>query len=340
MNARQTQGIVLMVTTLGILVLPGIVINNLQNNGLINTSQAMTCTTSGGGTCVLSAPVGCSVSTTNCQLQGSSISFLNACSPFTNILTQNFAGFVNSFFTNCNQGTTQTINQNNLVESTINTTVTFSSCTRNTGGSLAYVYAWNCSTANPSLSSITLPVLFSCPSWNFVFGNLTKNISPTPSVCIFYFTASNTIQFQASCSLYGPPANGFNLGSLSYAICVSLTSFKQAPAGVGGNLNSSVLGFFVSLIGAALILLLAFGATVGIATFTAGSNPQGTKLAQTFGIALLLWGPLNSEFSPWFTSGFLPYGLDGVIGIISIALTAAFFVGAYAVSQTGTATSQ
>lgn len=345
----RVNGFGLMITSLSILVLVGILTNNAANNGLLvppatscptgqvlSDGSCFTCDQTGSDTCVLSAKVGCQVAAQNCELEGSTIAFLNACSPFTNILSGNYIGFINSFFSNCGQTPPQTTITPQQITVAGNTT--FSTCSRQTGGSLGYIYAWTCSVATPSLVGIvTMPVTFTCGNWNFVFGNTTQHIVPTPATCGFFDSTSPTANtFGATCLLYGPPATPFNLGSLNNAVCYNFNNPAPAKYGVGQSLsNSSILGFALGLLGLAILVMLGLGIGVGAASVSVETNPQGSKLAQTFGIGLLIWGPLYSEFSTWFTSGFLPYGLDGVVGIVSIALIATYFFGLYAVSQTG-----
>ncbi|MDE1824340.1 MAG: hypothetical protein KGH74_03505 [Candidatus Micrarchaeota archaeon] len=82
------------------------------------------------------------------------------------------------------------------------------------------------------------------------------------------------------------------------------------------------LGLGIGLTGGGSIL--GTGTTVGIS-----SNRQGTKMAQILGMGLIVWAPLYSEFSTWFTTGLLPYGLDGSLGVVGIGLTGLFFFGIF-----------
>jgi hypothetical protein len=118
------------------------------------------------------------------------------------------------------------------------------------------------------------------------------------------------------------------------------TYFKQNYQNLAGSAggNSFNFGWFTPIItfiiGIALLLLglgigisgggsiLGSGTTLGYTT-----NMQGTKLAQNMGIGLIIWSPLYSQFSTWFTSGLLPSGMDGATGIVSLILTGALFFG-------------
>lgn len=99
--------------------------------------------------------------------------------------------------------------------------------------------------------------------------------------------------------------------------------------GVLAPLITFVLGMALLLLGLGINFRVNgsfFGSGAGVGV---GSNRQGTKLAQTLGIALLVWSPLYSEFSFWFGSSVLPNGLGGSLGVIGFSLTAMFFGGAF-----------
>lgn len=407
MNGKQLQGAVLMLSMLGILVVPGVIFNNLQNNGLIqppaNGVYPMTCTSQDGGTCVLSAQVGCSAASSYCSLSGQTVSFLNACSPFTGLITFNFAAFVESFFTNC--GSQPTSAPPNTSTQYAQGTWTVSKCTINNGpplvvGSNAWVTP-KCFAASPAIPtpngtmafggpwagtlSIGGAQLFSClaSTWNGVIGNSTAGTVPTPAetciqgyalpagctpttcspspnsqctsgeevngVCVLYETVNT------QCSAYGDWGGSITSTSnrVKSFVCVNLASANQfyipgATSLFQGFNVASILAFAATIFGAVLLvwLSLGLGFSIGGSVIATGgtlgfqSNPQGTKMAQTFGFAALIWLPLWSEFNTWFSSGYLPYGLDGTVGVIGIVLVAGFFIGAFLLSQSGTAGNQ
>ena len=340
MATRTVQGASLMVIAIGILVLPGILVNNLQNNGLISTSQTQTCNQQ-LDTCTLSANVGCQYSASFCQLQGSSISFLNPCSTWTNLLTLNYVGFVNSFFTNCGtagaQGNSNALPQSGNV--TIPGLVAVAGAGHLTG--LLGQRQWVTSlTLHPVPQGITAPVYITCLSWN---GTLAYDGAlPNPSLHGKYYTSCNFLDsssprlgYTMNCWLFGTDTGG-GTGDVNNAIC---TNFAQSTS--GGLDFGSLIGFGLSLLGAAILIFMSLGINFGIVTATFGTNPQGTKLAQTYGMGLLLFMPLYSEFSTWFSNGYLPAGLDGNIfngqlGIVSVVLVVCMFLGLYFVSQSGT----
>lgn len=105
--------------------------------------------------------------------------------------------------------------------------------------------------------------------------------------------------------------------------------------GTSGNFNfgfftpflTILLGLVLFLIGTG-INVRAGGSIFGSGTqFGIGNNRQGTKLAQILGLALIVWTFLYSQFSTWFTSGVLPNGFDGTLGITSIVISGIFFGG-------------
>jgi hypothetical protein len=119
--------------------------------------------------------------------------------------------------------------------------------------------------------------------------------------------------------------------------CINMETWFNSPhAGSAFNLGLFT-PFLTILIGVILFLIgLGVGLQVPVPTSQLGFsiNQQGTRLAQFLGITLIAWTPLYSEFSTWFTSGVLPYGLDGGIvsiasgsGIIGFCVTAMLFVG-------------
>ena len=93
-----------------------------------------------------------------------------------------------------------------------------------------------------------------------------------------------------------------------------------------------MFGFLAGVI----VLLGGLGLQLGMGGgVSAGVNPQGSKLFQVIGITLILWSFLTSEFGTWYSSGILPYGLDGTFGIVGSVITGAMFLGAYTWATSG-----
>jgi hypothetical protein len=368
LNARQTQGLTLIVTALGILVLPGILVNNLQSEGVIVNNAPMICT---NGTCVLNSTNPCTSSASPCNLTGSSFGVLNPCSPWTKILSLDFVGLVSSFFSSCTTGTTTNagVTGNPVNATASGCTVLIADaglvgphgvvyqCTKN---SFSYPYS-----VNPYLlwSGGSGSTLNTCLDQ---YDNCNAQSGNDPTTWGYYSTTSTPLtDLDLTCAKpyqSGTDPSGNNLYSFQCVMMYPVTPPVAIPGTVSGLNVTSILSFALTILGGTLLILLALGINIGIggsilasgASTSVGSNPQGTKLAQTVGLGLLVWFPLYSEFSTWFTRGFLPVfnttsgittGIDGnilagQIGIVSIILTMMMFLGLYFMSQSGTAAAQ
>jgi hypothetical protein len=164
-----------------------------------------------------------------------------------------------------------------------------------------------------------------CKAQTFPTGNTHMEIFVQPEQWDTQFcTNAFTVATQNQATWYGSQQ------------CVNLQTWLTSPHG-GATFN---LGFFTPLLTILLGLVLFLiglginvqggGSVFGNGTqFGVGTNVQGTRLAQALGIGLIVWSPMYSEFSSWFTSGVLPYGLDGTTGVIGVALTGMFFFGLY-----------
>ena len=318
--------IMLIGVSLLLLVGIGAMDNNLTNSGL-STTPTLSCPGWPDVTCQNSATIGCQSLPAQCSLNATSISFLDNCSPFTQLLQLNFVQFVSLFFNSCSGGTfAQGAQQQSAnFPQTGNVTLpglkaTYSFHTLN--GQVQ----WKSSLlTHPIVQGITTPYFLTCLSFRGVLstGQTTYNCNwvdsstPTPN--------GETM----SCWLFG------NATDVNNAICNNW-AYSQAGGGttqlVTNLLQGNILGFFMSLIGGILLLMLGLGINVGAATFNAGSNPQGSKLAQVFGIGLLIWGPLYSEFSSWITPALLPNGLNAVVSVLVIGT---YFYGLYILSTSG-----
>ena len=443
LNARQTQGATLLLTALGLLVFPGVIINNLQASGIIGASvsptcpagetvQGQFCVSADGNTVVLNNQNPCTLNVNNCNLSGASFQVLNPCSTWVNLLTLNFGGFVSSFFTNCGQSSGQNLGPGGGSATQVQTTGSFTFTTCALGGSFynnqtgrGQATYW-CNSASPSIVTPngTMGVAALAPSgtgqwnlqmnigfgalgyciasnWNGVITNATlsststaasaciqgyllpsgctpatcpisaiPSTSPlyntcvsgvqagTPSHCLTFYTLNS--QCTVSGTYYSPSDarnriktfSCTNLITQNSFVLPGLTDTSIGQAFLSGFNVSNILSFALGLFGAILVVWLSLGLGFSWTAATVGSsfssNPQGTKIAQTFGIGLLLWFPLYSAFDTWFTRGYLPVfntsngiqtGLDGNIlvgqvGIVSLILTVMFFLGLYFMSQT------
>ena len=125
--------------------------------------------------------------------------------------------------------------------------------------------------------------------------------------------------------------------------CINMETWFTTPHG-SGSLQAGFLTPFLTIIVGLILFLVGLGINLQAGgsifgsgtTLGAGVNQQGTRLAQVLGIALIIYTPLYSEFSTWFTSGLLPLGLDGNItaiasggGIIALVISALLFGGVF-----------
>jgi hypothetical protein len=377
---KSLEGVAVMMVALGILCVPGIIINNLQASAVISTDQTMTCNNT-MLTCTLNqgGGIGCQANAGNCNLQTNaqgqpqSISFLNVCSPFTVLGgiftgTNNFVNFVATLFETCTVQSgmavygapNQTITNpavNNALLPPPGVTITWTGCSTiiNEGGLNYYANCTNISTpivgsTGPwTIATVTPQSTNPGTLWNGVIGNATQGSVPSPGQWVFTDSLSN--YWQASCLVYG------NYNGIPYSQSNSITKFTCSNFSGWSftsittqqtQIGSGIFAFVLTLIGLFLVLLIGLGvyvsgsgSVVGSGISAAfGSNPQGTKQAFTFGVAMLLFFPLYSEFDTWFSSNYLPYGLDTFgspfgLGIVAIIVIAIFFMGTFIMSQGG-----
>lgn len=135
--------------------------------------------------------------------------------------------------------------------------------------------------------------------------------------CLAYYSAPQTYSQWASqqCLTFENNVNPAITAGSSFGALTPVLSFLAG-------LVLFLIGLGINVQGSGTIL--GTGVSAG-----AGVNTQGTRLAQALGISLLVFSPLYSEFSTWFTSGILPNGLDGSAGIVSIITVALIFTGVF-----------
>lgn len=378
-----------------VLVVPGMIYNNLNNSGVV-VAQTLTC----GGpyssgqlvdpTCQGSVNAGCQVSSAYCGLSGRTVSFLNINSPFTQLINGNIFGLFSSL---TSSGSTAPTNNNPF---------------QNTGA-VPYIYA-DCYVIPNGAGGLRQWSIGRCTQTDIDNGNLTAantirwlNWNPTQngtaaSYYHFYNTQNGT--FPQSCSwdvqinytatagngwtyygctlssgnqiithkewtfmvavsnanhvitaghkfVYVQPENWYTQGCSNNGLSGNLhtdqcdawarsflgftipgTSTQFVPGG-GGAIMAFLIGIFLFLMGLGLNFTTSGSVFASGGGAGAGVNEQGTRLAQTLGIGLIVWAPLYSQFATWFTTGLLPYGLDGAAGITSVVLTGMFFFGVF-----------
>lgn len=390
-NSKQTRPMIVAITAICFLTIPGLLYNNLNASGL-EVAQVLVCNQPGAylDTCQGQVPTGCQAQPAQCTLNGSSFSLLNQASPFTQL----FQGNIFGFFTGLSnpqqgiQGGRGPFDNLGQVFSTVNCQVT-----KGADGHQTNALIGHCTQTNPDNSNVTEGNAFEWPNWNNGQSGVSRNLdfynlgnATYPMTCswetqINYTTLANGpgwTYFGCDVSFgshvitnpiwsilvampvdIGGVATGTNHEYL-YAqtenadfdtlpsqnnpflstkfenwfqtfkgVLISGSSFSSQYflPGLNGPVMGFIFGFVLLIIGLGLNFDLngTFLGTGG--GFGAGVNQQGTRLAQILGIGLLVWSPLYSEFSAWFTSGFLPNGIDGSLGIVGLVLDGMFFFG-------------
>jgi hypothetical protein len=379
----------------------GALYNNATASGLTVT-PILTCNQAdgGAGTCQNSDsnPNGCSLDPSQCSLSGTSISFLNINSPFTDLIDGNILGL----FSNLNGANAATVHGpfdptasgvfyteecsgsfTKGVDEWEN--FAFKVCTQTDSGngnvteSAAQTFLnWNPSLSGVSKTNSLYHMFFAgsngtnygtCNSISqlnytgtigFAYygcdvvvgtsaGDLASPSAPHWSVLIaipnqYLYTLTTTtythfalyIQPQQWETLFCAFINQTPSSYPSWLVFTQCQTFYTATAGVTtGGLSSFNFGFLTPLIGFLLGIVLfiiglnltlgAGGSILGSGTnFMVGTGSQGARLAQSLGVALIVFSPLYSEFSPWMTN--LPNGLNVIVPLF---ITGFFFFGAY-----------
>lgn len=298
--------------------------NNLAASGMQPTPDSSSCTSLN---CPAYEPTACNASVSNCNFTSStSFSVLSPNSPFTYIFSGDLSGFLSSF-TNSN-GQSQSLNALSVCETPeAGKNITFLHCTSSSWGIKGPPYQQypivSCNmqgamglgfNATSSGSAQTTP----SGQANFSTWTIT-GCAPANSQNTNPLNQTGFLQIQADYA----GANG----------SMTLTRYEPGLADIigSGGTSLNLLSFFGFLIGI-ILFVMSFGIGFGGGANVVGSGPsfqfsansQGTRLAQVFGIGLMLYAPIYSEFSSWiFTLGF------GVGAMISLIIPAMFFVGLY-----------
>ena len=135
-------------------------------------------------------------------------------------------------------------------------------------------------------------------------------------------------------------------GTTKYELLAFTPTMVCGAVGTQQPTEGAVLSFVFTLFGLSasfMLILIALGINIGgtagipiIGQFTAtfGSNPQGTKLAQVFGVGLLFWTIINSEFGTW--GSIFPFGFGFILQFI--VMPTMFFYGLWERATSGGAT--
>lgn len=331
----QTHSMELIILPLFILIFVGVIANNFSGSG-IQTTPIFAANSSSPypiGIVYPTTKSGCDVSVSNCNFSAiSTFSFLNQNSPFTQLIQGNILGFFNCLIS-C-PTSTQPIS---LIFLSGCTNFADSSADTNFIGSL-YCLESSWSSATPRTFEFAPPY------------NATSNIGNNSNWYILPFPSqTNTVSNLFIYATYIP--NG-TVYSTKYCdaikICYSTPDFTcptipDTPAnltniqyclvqeivnGANGNTTFNNAFSFIGFLAAIIMIFLGFGLTfaatiLGSGT-TIGINSQATKMCQVFGIGLLAWSILYSEFGSWLNVFTLGLGT-----IVFTLLTITFFVGLY-----------
>lgn len=305
----QEHSMSLMFFPLILLIFVGIISNNFVASG-IQTTPTFTgypCIL-GTGNCSLIAsavPNGCAADIQNCNSSAiTTISFLDADSPFTQLIQGNIIGFFGSIFSSNNkQGGGNSLTQLNF-------------CTANQGSGQT-ITSFYCQSGSGY-------GCFIFPDSTTLFYNATSNAGNSSNWSIegdaFNPNDCNFVKIPAE-RAYALQYGYYDVFNATY-----YTLHFQTLSSTTVSLPNtfSIIGFLFGIV----LLLGGLGLTIALAVLgsgtTIGINQQGTKMMQIIGIALIVWIFIFSEFGGWLSVFTL-----GIGTIIYILLTAMYFVGIY-----------
>ena len=136
------------------------------------------------------------------------------------------------------------------------------------------------------------------------------------------FTCPNTLHI-----------SGLNINATHYYCLLPVTN-PETPTTTGAEALPNIFAGFSFIFGV-ILFFMGIGVALTSALIGFQINEQGTKLAQVFGFAIVVWAFISSEFGWIFVTTFnVNGGLIGTIlslsfGLVYITLTAMFFVGVY-----------
>ena len=330
----------MVVFPIAVLLIVGLFYNNLTAGGAFTVANA-------SGNCNGASPaINCAqypganpcAQQTNCQL--GQLQLLNKNSPFTYLFAGDISGFLTSMFSS---GQSNSLNA-------LSVCYTRGGQNPATGGSGVTFLHCSSSSWQQAGPPVQQYPLVSCNNLDGQGSKMGTGFNATGSGAGYNASGANNVN---QWTIYGcQPANQVSTnpnnqtGTLTIIAdysgangSVVLTKYKPGlfdlfSAASGG---SNFIVFFGFIIGIILFIMsfgIGFNGSVGLfggnsagGGFT--TNPQGTKLAQTFGLGLLIWTPLYSEFGGWINAQTLGgYGLDI---IINFALFICVFLGFYSI---------
>ena len=239
--------------------------------------------------------------------------FLNVNSPFTFLINHNYVGFIDSWFPNANQSI--------ATGATTKGSYTFTSCVLR----VAVVVTNNAICVPPSNFPYQVAPLSPgsglVPPGNIQITCTTLNANTCDGTTnVRNLGNATTFSIQMLCSNVGAPIPvGSYFGgdfTLSCGI-VQITQTNTVTNFLSGIISAGT--FVMSM----MLIVLSFGLYLSGQVLgnggTTAANEQGTRLAQTFGVGLLIWSLVASEFGEVFK--IFPFG----IGNIAIGVFTAMF---------------
>lgn len=305
----QEHSMSLMFFPLIMLIFVGVIANNFAASGIQTTPvfSGYPCILGQAG-CSLVASAnanGCAADIQNCNSSSiSAISFLNADSPFTQLIQGNIIGFFGSIFSSNNQqgGGNSLVQLNHCTPITGNgSTITLFDCVSSSGYG-CYLFA------NPFTNSINASSnAGNSSNWDisgYAYDPNNCNIIKTP------IQRANALQY------------GYYTQNNATDYTLHFQTFSTTTISLPNTF--SVIGFIFGIV----LLFGGLGLTVALSALasgvTLGINEQGTKMMEVMGIALIVWAFVFSEFGSWLSVFTLGLGT-----IIYILFTAMYFVGIY-----------
>ncbi len=341
----------------------GVFVNNLTSDGWSTTPDSSTCTSLN---CPAYLPPGCNAAISNCNITAkTTFSFMNPNSPFTLLLQGNIIGFFSNVFTSGetpNQiysGYTICIPQiKGVYANETGSDISRFQCLGYTASGVGthpfpqVGIPMNATSNNGNNSIWTIQGCQLSQSYTYPctlnYGNGIESFNGTQNQMdfyAFYVPNSTSLMSASGCTIYGSVqacgvlmpwlfhvsttftcpntahVNGLNINATHYYCLLPVNN----PVTSTNSLPNSFAG--LSFIFGVILLFAGFGLAITAATIGFTINEQGTRLAQVFGVGIVIWSFVYGEFgASWLTAATL--GL-GIAAIATSCLTVMFFMGMY-----------
>jgi hypothetical protein len=350
------RGIGYMLIAIALLIIPGMIFNNLHANALTPAAgSSVTCPGYPDVTCQILYPSGCTANANYCTTSGQTISLLNQNSPFTSLLTFNVLGFFSSLLPP-NLGTTIYTAQPQFplpigVGATNQDAHGVAYCINLPADQTVIKnplsnWIYNCSIYSNTYPASSFGWAGYCPGSDFPGNCADLEMVQSPGTTVSP-TVNNTAFYVSETNIGAPPifngANGYYIfgstllstsynATYTYKFALYLYGTTQTSSGANPLSYLSILGWVV---GIAVLILLALGISfeAGALTFNFGisNNRQGTKFAQVLLVGLVVYIPLYSEFAgsgSWLDTSTVGWPF-GIATLIVLVITGVFWFGVY-----------